>query len=189
MSRDTDAIKTGPIRVFDSRKVEALYKEYKNARSQTFFVPPGYIGQLEVIAPVEYFPKVSFNIIREVAKITGSEAECFQDCQLGKYYRRWMCSQSLGKTTSSNSQPTAYSAYNSSIVYLGWNPFLQEIVEFEYIVRPGNYHVLADRCDDVLKDCNNPIIIELALIPVSSVPDLALPCNSELVQYRGQQNT
>lgn len=155
----------GPIRVFDSRKARNRYKNYKEYRSSDIIVPPGYLGLVEVIAPVEYLEKMTFSAVRIPTPQGGDDSDCFNECELGKRYRRWRCTQELGDHRSPNMRPTAYTGYNQHIVYWGFDPFIDRIVEFEWIDRPGTYYLEANRCEnDVLNDCDNPTLIEFSLI-------------------------
>lgn len=170
-------MRQGPIRIFDSRKAQLLYESYKQYRSSDFVVPPGYIGLVEIIAPEDYLPKMTFTAVRFPTAQHGEGSDCFDECEIGKRYRRWKCTQSLGDHRSPNIRPTKYTEYNEHIVYWGLDPFLDKIVEFEYVVRPGNYYLVADRCEnDVLNDCVNPTIIEFSLERrYPSYHDLDLP--------------
>ena len=158
-------MKQGPIRIFDSRKARNLYKDYKHYRSSDVIVPPGYLGLVEVIAPEDYFPKITFTAVRIPTPQTGEESDCFNDCNIAKRYRRWRCEQELGDHRSPNARPTKYTGYNQHIVYWGYDPFIDRIVEFEWLDRPGTYYLEANRCDNaVLDDCVNPTFLEFSLI-------------------------
>lgn len=158
-------MKQGPIRIFDSRKARNLYKDYKQYRSSDIVVPPGYLGLVELIAPEDYLPKITMTAVRLPTPQTGEDSDCFNECGLGKRYRRWRCSQELGDHRSPNIRPTKFTDYNQHIVYWGYDPFIDRIVEFEWIDRPGTYYLEANRCDNaVLDDCDNPTIVEFSLI-------------------------
>lgn len=180
-------MKLGPIRVFDSRKARERYVDYKHARSSDMVVPPGYIGLVELIAPEEYLPKITMTAIRIPTAATGEDSDCFKDCNIGKRYRRWKCNQTLGNHLSENLRPTKYTEYNNSIVFWGFDPFTNNIVEFEYLDRPGVYYIEANRCDNaVLDDCINPTIVEFSLIKwYPSYSPLDLPCHTGV--WRPQQ--
>lgn len=171
-------MKLGPIRVFDSRKARERYKEYQYYRSSDFVVPPGYLGVVEIIAPEEYLTKMTFTAVRIPTVQTGEDSDCFNECGLGKRYRRWKCKQTLGSPLLPNAN-TKFNDYNAHVVYWGLDPFTNDIVEFEYIVRPGTYYLEANRCDNaVLDDCINPTIIEFSLQKhYPSYHDLDLDCN------------
>lgn len=177
----------GPKLIFDSRIARVNYgDDYLNWRSSDVDVPPGYIGLVEMIGPVEYMQQVQFTAIRRPIPPIGEDGECYKDCGIGKRYRRWRCQQSLGNQEGNNGTTTTYTSYNSNIVYWGKNPFTGDIVEFEYIVRPGRYYIECNAClnSDILDDCVNPVIFEFSLIP-STMPqtDLILPCNPKLAEY------
>lgn len=158
-------MKLGPIRIFDSRKARNRYKEYKLYRSSDLVVPPGYVALVEIIAPVKYLEKMTFSAIRIPTPQTGEDTDCFDECGMGKRYRRWRCEQELGDHRSPNARPTRYTQYNQHIVRWGYDTFIDRIVEFEFIDRPGTYYLEANRCDNgVLDDCDNPTIIEASLI-------------------------
>lgn len=128
-------------------------------------IPPGYLGIVEIIAPEDYLPKMTFSAIRLPTAQSGEDSDCFNDCNIGKRYRRWRCTQELGDHRSPNMHPTKYTSYNQHIVYWGFDPFIDRIVEFEWIDRPGVYYLEANRCEnDVLRDCLNPTFIEFSLI-------------------------
>lgn len=175
---------TAPVRIFDSRQAQKLYGNYAHYRSSDFFVPPGYIGLVEIIAAEEYLKQMTFSAIRIPTPQKGEGADCYLDCNTGKRYRRWKCQQSLGTPTSPAPKGTTFTEYNSSIVFWGLDPFTQDIVEFEYIVRPGHYFLEANRCiNEVLDDCINPTIIEFSLIRSDDIYDLLLPCNENYAYY------
>lgn len=180
-------MKLGPTRIFDSRKARERYKEYKSYRSSDFVVPPGYLGVVELFAPEEYFRKITFTAVRIPTAQTGEDSDCYNECGIGKRYRRWKCAQTLGDERSPNSRPTKFTEYNGSVVYWGYDPYLDKIVEFEYIVRPGTYYLVANRCDnEVLDDCINPTIIEFSLQKhYPSYHDLDLPAICDI--YRPNQ--
>lgn len=179
-------MKLGPTRIFDSRKAKVLYKDYKDFRSSDIIVPPGYIGLVELIAPVEYMRKITLYAVRLPTAQTGEGSDCFDDCNIGKIYRRWKCFQTLGDDRSE--RPTAYTEYNEHIVYWGYDRFKDKIVEFEYIVRPGTYYLAANRCDNtVMEDCINPTFVEFSLQKhYPSYHDLDLPHECGL--YRPKQS-
>lgn len=182
----------GPKLIFDSRVAKELYDNYKEYRSATFNVPPGFIGLVELIAPENYLPDMTFTAVRIPAPMVGQDSECRNNCDIGKRYRRWKCRQSLGNNTTANNQSSGFTSYKSTIVHWGHDPFTKDIVEFEYIVRPGSYFLEANRCiNKVLDDCINPTIIELSLLPsVVAHPDLVLPCNPKYGPYwTGNGNT
>lgn len=189
-------MKLGPIRIFDSRKARERYKEYKSYRSSDFVVPPGYLGLIEIIAPEEYLSKMTFTAVRIPTPQVGEDTDCYNECGLGKRYRRWKCSQTTGDHKSPNMRPTKFTDYNAHIVYWGFDPFIDKIVEFEYVVRPGTYYLVANRCDNkVLDDCDNPTIIEFSLQKhYPSYHDLDLPCHYGVMRQRqleigGEENT
>ena len=170
-------MKLGPTRIFDSRRARELYKSYKDYRSSDLVVPPGYIGLVELIAPVKYMQRVTFYAVRLPSPVTGEGSDCFNDCNIGKIYRRWKCFQSLGDHRSPNMRPTDYTEYNEHIVVWGYDKFKDKINEFEYIVRPGTYYIAASRCDNpVIEDCVNPTFLEFSLQrSYPSYHDLDLP--------------
>lgn len=185
-----DADKKGPIRIFDSRKARDRYKDYKDVRSADIFVPPNHIACISLIAPEDYYEKMSFTAIRIPTPEVGEDTSCYLDCNTGKRYRRWRCQQDLGTDASPNDQPTKYTEYNSNVVYWGLDPFTRNIVEFEYIVRPGVYFLQADRCaNEVLDDCANPTIIEASLIYTETIYDLLLPCSCRLDHWQTCEDT
>lgn len=174
----------GPIRIFDSRKARDRYKNYKDVRSSDIVVPPNYIACVSLIAPEDYLPKLAFTALRIPTPEVGEDTSCYLDCDTGKRYRRWRCQQDLGTTNSPNANDTKYTEYNSSVVYWGLDPFTRNIVEFEYIVRPGVYFLQAERCKaEVLDDCVNPTIIEASLIYTETIYDLLLPCSCRLSHW------
>lgn len=188
MILDTD--KKGPIRIFDSRKARDRYKDYKDVRSADIFVPPNHIACISLIAPEDYYEKMSFTAIRIPTPEVGEDTSCYLDCNTGKRYRRWRCQQDLGTSKSPNNQATTYTEYNSNVVYWGMDPFTKNIVEFEYIVRPGVYFLQADKCaNEVLEDCVNPTIIEASLIYTETIYDLLLPCSCRLEHWQSCEGT
>lgn len=177
--------KKGPFRIFDSRKARDRYRNYKAVRSADLVVPPNHIACVSLIAPEAYLPYMSFTAIRIPTPETGEDTSCYLDCGTGKRYRRWRCHQDLGTRESPNGLPTVYTEYNSNVVYWGFDPFTRNVVEFEYIVRPGVYFLQADRCrNEVLDDCVNPTIIEASLIYTETVYDLLLPCSCRLDHWQ-----
>lgn len=174
----------GPFRIFDSRKARERYKHYKDYRSSDIIVPPNFVALVSIIAPEEYYDKMTFTAIRIPTPDVGEDSSCYMDCNVGKRYRRWQCQRDLGAMLRENGADTVFTEYNSSVVYWGLNPFTQTVAEFEYIVRPGTYFLQADRCvNEVLEDCVNYTIIEASLIYTEVVADLFLPCAERLGQY------
>lgn len=166
-----------PNVIFDSRTAKRVYKEFSYYRSESFKVPAGYIAVVEMTAHKDYIPALTFTAIRTPAD--SNSGHCYAAAGVGKRYRRWKCSQSLGSTEASggSGQPTEITPYNKSVVRWGWDFINEEIVEFEYITRPGTYYLIADKCNNLqIEDCNNPTIIEVTLIPVNHIPELHLSC-------------
>lgn len=168
-------INTQPQVIFDSRTAKKNYANFNYYRSGAFTVPSGYIAVVELTTNHTYLPTLSFTAIR--IPVGSSMSECYLKTCVGKRYRRWRCYQGLGQDVPN----TQYDDFNRSIVRWGNDPYREELVEHEYIVRPGNYYLVADKCNNTnLEDCVNPTIIEVTLVAVDQMPELLLPgCPTE----------
>lgn len=167
---------TEPVVIFDSRQAKKIYKDYNYYRSSGFTVPPGYVGVVELTTHWTYLATMTFTAIRVPSP--GQLDACFggKNC-LGKRYRRWRCYQGLGEDLPN----TQLDDFNKSVVRWGNDTIRGELVEHEYIVRPGQYYLIADKCNSTnIEDCTNPTIIEVTLVPVDHIPELDLPgCKTE----------
>lgn len=167
-----------PTIVFDSRRAKSVYEEFGYYRSASFDVPAGYVALIEMTTAIDYFPTMTFGVHRV---IIGND-ECYKTDEISKMYRRWKCQQSLGDYNSPNGIPTSYTPYNQSLVQLGWDSQNDQLVEFEYITRPGRYFLIGLKCNNQnVEDCTRPTVFEVTLIPQSHIQDLALCPNPQVV--------
>jgi len=160
------------ITVFDSRIAKATYSNLLYYRTSNIYVPPGCVALVEFIAHYEYLTQMTFTAVR--TPNASPMAECFEDngC-IGKRYRRWKCCQSLGEDV----EGTKYDDWNKSIVRWGWDKFTEEIVEFEWIDRPGHYHLTTLKCNaEPIEDCEFPTIIEVSIMPAIQAIQLGYDC-------------
>ena len=156
--------------IFDSRNAKAAYQNFDYYRSTSFTVPGGYMAVVELTALQDALMCLSMTAVRIPI---GFSDDCYEINGIGKRYRRWRCSQALGNTK----KGTDFSPYNGSVVRWGNDHINKQPVEFEYIVRPGRYYLIGDKCENLpVEECDRPVIIEVTLVPVSCIPDLALPC-------------
>lgn len=172
----SDYPKSGqPFKIFDSRKAKEVYSGIDYYRSEGFTVPPGYVAVVELTTSYRYLPCVTFTAIR--IPPTASFDECYANPRMGKLYRRWRCYQGLGE----DKPNTVFDDFNRSIVRWGNDEIRKELVEHEFIVRPGQYYLIASKCDNiVIEDCINPTVIDVSLVPVDHIPELELPgCKPE----------
>lgn len=167
-----------PTIVFDSRRAKEVYEQYQYYRSRSFDVPAGYVALVEMTTALEYFPTMTFGINRVII----GDNECYETDEICKLYRRWKCEQSLGDYNSPNGIPTAFTEYNQSLVQLGWDSQNDQLVEFEYITRPGRYFLIGLKCNNQnIEDCTRPTVFEVTLVPQSHIQDLALCPNPQVV--------
>lgn len=160
-----------PLVVFDSRQAKKTYQQYNYYRSSGFDIPPGFVGVVELTTHHTYLPTITFTAIRVPAP--GNLDACFgsKNC-LGKRYRRWRCYQGLGEDLPN----TSLDDFNKSVVRWGNDYIRGELVEHEFIVRPGSYYLMGEKCNNAnIEDCTNPTIIEVTLVPVDQLPELMLP--------------
>lgn len=164
-----------PVKVFDSREAKKNYAGLNYYRSSGFTVPPGYVGVVELTTNYQYLPLMTFSAIR--IPTSASFDECYGNPRLGKRYRRWRCYQGLGM----DDPNTQFDDFNRSVVRWGIDQIRNELVEHEYIVRPGQYYLIADKCQSqVIEDCDNPTFIDVSFVPVDQLPELLLPgCKDE----------
>lgn len=163
--------------VFDSRHARKIYKDYSYYRSAGFVVPPGYVAVVELITNHTYVPTLTFTAVRQAAGSTLDACYGSKNC-LGKRYRRWQYYQGLGVDIPN----TDFDDYNASVVRWGWDYIKERLVEHEYIVRPGHYYLMGDRCsNENIEDCENPTLFEVTLVPSGQPPELLLP-NLSLAQ-------
>lgn len=162
--------KEQPIRIFDSRLAKGVYVNDNYIRSQSFNVPPGYVAVIELTTHYTFLPTITFTAIRIPPLFTANQ--CFNDSCLGKRYRRWRCYQGLGEDLPN----TQMDPFNQSVVRWGNDAIRGELVEHEYIVRPGQYYLIADKCNNEnLLDCTKPTILDMSLMKVDQFPELLLP--------------
>lgn len=171
-----------PQVIFDSRHAKSVYRDYNYYRSGGFCVPAGYVAVVELTTHHTFLSNLLFTAIRVPPSHSLDACYGTKNC-LGKRYRRWRCYQGLGDTGTN----TQFNDFNRSIVRWGNDTIRGELVEHEYIVRPGNYYLIADKCSNTnLEDCNNPTVIDVTLVPVDQLPELMLPgCPTEPTEVTG----
>lgn len=164
-----------PHQIFDSRRAKELYSEYNMYRSGSFVVPPGYVALVELITKHDYFEEMTFTAVM-TPTFNSASKECYDNnCGIAKRFRRWRCCQSLGANTEGSNNDAAA----KTVVRWGWDNPNQEIVEFEFIDRPGNYYLIATKCNSlnsVIEDCDYPTIIQVSLIRASDAFQLGYDC-------------
>lgn len=162
-----------PIVIFDSRIASKTYKDLDHYRSTEFFVPGGCIALVELTTGKDIIENMTFTAIR--VPIPSPTFECYENSKcIGKRYRRWKCCQSLGENiVGSNTDDFA-----KSVVRWGNDKVNKEIVQFEYITRPGFYYLTTLKCTSPdIENCAIPTIFEVTIFPIDGVPDLDLPCS------------
>lgn len=165
-----------PLNIFDSRNAKTNYKDENYYRSESFKVPPGYVALIELTTASEYKGSVTFVVYREPETLKEMD-DCYNNKGIAKKYRQLKCSNSLGPLTDLTTG-TQYNDYNKKVVRLGNDYINKEIVEFEYITRPGKYFLMANKSDNTpIEDCSLPTIIELSLIPVTTISNVRPVCN------------
>lgn len=169
-----------PFIIYDSRIGADVYKstDLTYYRGEAFVVPPGFVAHVEMTVNSTILPNVMGTFVR-IPAFTKS-LDCDDERKYAKTYRRWRCSRTLGTNTSNNPNPSAYTPYNQSILKLGYDNLNNELVEFDYITRPGKYYILFDKLSNVAhEDANNPVLVEASLIKTDKVYDLELPCGTQ----------
>lgn len=157
-----------PEVIFDSRQGAAIYAKHNYYRSSNFYVPPGFAASIELTAHSSYMGSLLFTAIRIPP---GNKTICYSNDCLGKVYRRWLCCRDLGE----NVEGMDADAYSATIVRWGWDWVRERHVDFEYITRPGNYYLIASKATEgnaALEDSDNPTIIDMTLVPNSTITDL-----------------
>lgn len=173
MSKETGLIK--PVVIYDSRHAIKVYVDKNFTRSANIIVPVGCVALIELTAPLDYVKTMMYSAIRTPEPSKWDECLLLDDNCIGKRYRRWKCCQSLGTDIPDSTDDD----FTKSVVRWGYDQFTEEIVEFEFIDRPGNYYLVGRNCDTPnVGDCKNPTIFEVSIMPIQDAIQLNYPCFS-----------
>jgi len=147
--------------IFDSRQAGNVYTECENYfRGSTFQVLAGEAAVLEMTTHDNYRGCTTFYVIRIAPALVDPECKLPDNC-IDKVYRCYTPNKDVIQ-----GPPTSFTDDNRSILRLGWDRFNNTYNDFIHITRPGDYYIIADRCENPsLADCANPTVVDMTIVP------------------------